>query len=1533
MSSSLLGSLEERERPAAEEAAELDLHCVTDRLWTGSAPSSARSARSSSSRRHKEDASQASSLSSSRKRPRNAPQAVRSFLQQHYASPSSIQVLCVNLSDQPILQGWSQAVHVPWRSLGPSWSETPTLQTLLESAYILLAWLSESPQHVAWVTCANGLSRTALVVATYLKVAGRVDRTYDGFGHFCARRTTTKAQSAPKLPPSLQHSLFRQVDDLVELHSYRQTKPLLLKAISIQGLPVEKAPRVDVYSLPSSPSNQTTTTQQPLYSTTNAYWHWSDEEGLFPIDKVVHGDFCVLVRLLGDEHDPTRLLVRYVQHTGFVAAAPCEVGLSRVDVPKRYQSYFDEHEFLLTLVWEASWQNANVPSSSMVELYPPRKPGADARNEGWRLLVQYHSIQPSRSLPDSDEDSLTQKIQTLVHELHCPEHLAQLALQLHRSKLSRAKQELLYGFMSAWWKPPAPQSSNNEQDAPVTPKTPRGALFESETGQSERHRKRQEALQQRVLDVVRKVDLQAGIPKEDLEASGVLEDPESPTESKEDGSRWRRRRPDEPRVQPRAADLQAALGNRRSLHPLRRNTPLQRGAKPLLPWMPRGNVKPLVSEYMAIEDPANAAAVELLARMEHPGISLEDLLQLQKDFKEWSKTKASSLEAKVDDSKSDLPLKKDPKYEKYWRMKNVGLPEGAVRNAMLKDGVDTVILEWDWDQSYASQSGDKPPETPSKEPTIKEDPRFLKYWKMRSVGLPEGAIRNAMQRDGVDQAILAMDWDRSLESQSPSKPPKGDGPGTTDNVPIKSDPRFEKYVKMRSVGLPDGAIQNAMQRDSVDPAILGMNWDQSYESQTVSAPSNASASELAIQDDPRFVKYAKMKSVGLPEGAIRNAMQRDEVDTSILDLDWTKSLASQTGGTAVAPSQADSEPAIKDDPRFEKYAKMKSVGLPDGAIRNAMQRDEVDTSILDLDWSKSLASQTGGSAAGGAMSDNEPAIKDDPRFEKYAKMKSVGLPEGAIRNAMLRDGVDVSILDLDWDRSLISQRAGKAEVDTGIPLKDDEEYKKYFKMMKMGLPKEAVKNALIRDGKDPAVIDMDPEKSVEFQQRKGGAQQTPAKKKKKVRRKKIFWNTIDPDNIKEDSLWSLVRNKFRMTELKYDEKEFETLFTETADPGQKKSAAEAKPSKAKKKAVQVVDGKRSMNGGIILLRLKLDYHKIAKMVENLEYAKLESTQIKALKEFLPTIDERQALLSYMKKAGPDEAAQKKAFDDLSECEKYMIVMKDVENAAAKFDCMLFRTQFRNRFQDVVDPIELLDKACDEVRSSEKLREILGLILTVVNQINTGDDGDGAHGFNLDALLKLNEAKAFDKKTSVLQYLVRFVKQNDESLLNFSSDLVHVASAENVILDSIQSEVAALKKDLEAADLTATEDAEFQQKNGRTTKMTLEELKEQRTSVRNIKSVPQYTMIEHQTGRTRMERFMKVASVSVDDIAVSLAEVQEKYTSLLGFFGEDEKMASNDFFGTMRKFIKEFQKAVDVVEKEEKAKVGFVALSYGCVLAF
>merc|ERR1712238_165308 len=74
----------------------------------------------------------------------------------------------------------------------------------------------------------------------------------------------------------------------------------------------------------------------------------------------------------------------------------------------------------------------------------------------------------------------------------------------------------------------------------------------------------------------------------------------------------------------------------------------------------------------------------------------------------------------------------------------------------------------------------------------------------------------------------------------------------------------------------------------------------------------------------------------------------------------------------------------------------------------------------------------------------------------------------------------------DEPLGLVLGLAVEETVDSGengdeLPLKDDPEYKKYFKMIKMGMVREQVLHSMKRDEKDPRILDFDPNKSLKSQ--------------------------------------------------------------------------------------------------------------------------------------------------------------------------------------------------------------------------------------------------------------------------------------------------------------------------------------------------------------------------------------------------------------------------------------------------------------------
>jgi hypothetical protein len=131
------------------------------------------------------------------------------------------------------------------------------------------------------------------------------------------------------------------------------------------------------------------------------------------------------------------------------------------------------------------------------------------------------------------------------------------------------------------------------------------------------------------------------------------------------------------------------------------------------------------------------------------------------------------------------------------------------------------------------------------------------------------------------------------------------------------------------------------------------------------------------------------------------------------------------------------------------------------------------------------------------------------------------------------------------------------------------------------------------------------------------------------------------------------------------------------------------------------------------------------------------TQLKALKEFLPSQDEKTGLQSYMDRSSSTEEMKKSAFESLCECEKYMLAMLRIEGAVDKFDCLIFESQFAARVRDIAESVDLLTKASEEVRTSSKLPKLLAMVLTLGNYINTGES-KGSGGFTMDALLELDK---------------------------------------------------------------------------------------------------------------------------------------------------------------------------------------------------
>lgn len=186
----------------------------------------------------------------------------------------------------------------------------------------------------------------------------------------------------------------------------------------------------------------------------------------------------------------------------------------------------------------------------------------------------------------------------------------------------------------------------------------------------------------------------------------------------------------------------------------------------------------------------------------------------------------------------------------------------------------------------------------------------------------------------------------------------------------------------------------------------------------------------------------------------------------------------------------------------------------------------------------------------------------------------------------------------------------------------------------------------------------------------------------------------------------------------------------------------------------------------------------------------------------------------------------------------------------------------------------------------------------------------------------HQAKTFDTKTSILHYLVKLLKRNEEELLSFKDDIEPVFDAQRILLDNTCDEIMNLSKELERIEKIIKKHVH------ETDKMTYihrtQHIKQVHSPPKENKSFWQMSAIE---------RFILDACNSMDEAITASHNTKEKFKSLLKYFGEDETMKSDDFFGTLQAFVLAFGIAQDQVVAQEKAAVSIIKYIFEHLFVF
>ena len=1182
-------------------------------------------------------------------------------------------ILAVNVSDNDspshaILESLqNQILNVGWVSAESSTfskntkaTRAPSILHILEICYALTSYQSLSESNTVSIYCHNGKARTGIVIACYLKFQKLVPTALHGFQLFVSRHNANDKNGHPlscldvasQIPPSLK-TFFHNFDDIIHYSCFPHSAPLLIRAVTIQGVPVEDMPRIDIYDCKNG--------SNCVYSSTEGdeeddeQKQWIDEDGFYRVNKSVLGDFVVMCRFGGryvnDDKDPSKILFRYANNTGLVSRHGIyELPKIKVDMTRRYADSFDEEDFLMTLMYEEDTLDL-TDGESLPLVYV----GKEAIEEGWGIIGLSHIMRSHDAYTlHVEEGNAKDYAMKLLYNNEYEKHL----FQSRTDELRQSKEE-----------------DENELTGPLPQDSP---YFENPKGT------------ETFLNSLNLIDFGINTlpilhdertpPLTNSDLSTCLVHPLSLPSRNDIVEGFERKHVHKKKAKVLKRLLEAVPWNSKNTDrvslslfeqqptlPLSNRSMSQNGngifglaTKGIQNFFSTSDVaqnlrsknsrdKFLDNRELIENDPAlsslnnriesgeAADAFDILMQLSHTGVNINDLLELKDDVDRWAY-----------DDDSDIYEEEEEVWDDYDYNEEFGWESGGELVMISKDSNKVVELSANRVSSFKNSFGGNDVEGTS---LVSSDRKLVVIGSNQAVvdakdiiskrkqGITQDAIvtqstginakfdynrfasSNSLEsfegvaKGGKDELEIAQKLRGIIPGQNKSTSKDGasiENVMSQDDLPLKEDPKFMKYIKMLIDGFPIDEVKYALKKDGMDPSITDLDPNKSHKSQVERNDEKKEEEEgvpedkgeVILKEDPEYVKYFKMLKVGLPVDSVKHALKRDGKDPSIMDLDPNKSLKSQVERNDEKKgegSKDNDEVILKEDPEYVKYFKMLKVGLPVDAVKHALKKDGKDPSIMDLNPNKSLKSQTKSKEKDGEGG-NDPALKDDPEYVKYFKMLKMGLPMGAVQHAMKRDGKDPSIMDLDPNKSVKSQmKSEEEEEDTGPALKDDPEYVKYFKMLKMGLPMGAVQHAVTRDGKDPSIMELDPNKSVKSQknkEKKKKGKKAPKKPKKKVRRKKIYWTPIEESKISKESIWSLVQGTISIEKLDYDTNEFETLFTETSDNKKKEKVVNKGVSKAKK-SFQVIDAKRAQNGGILLSRIKTPHDAIAEQVDSM----------------------------------------------------------------------------------------------------------------------------------------------------------------------------------------------------------------------------------------------------------------------------------------------------------------------------------------------
>ncbi|XP_053907249.1 formin-like protein 3 isoform X1 [Cuculus canorus] len=291
--------------------------------------------------------------------------------------------------------------------------------------------------------------------------------------------------------------------------------------------------------------------------------------------------------------------------------------------------------------------------------------------------------------------------------------------------------------------------------------------------------------------------------------------------------------------------------------------------------------------------------------------------------------------------------------------------------------------------------------------------------------------------------------------------------------------------------------------------------------------------------------------------------------------------------------------------------------------------------------------------------------------------------------------------------------------------------------------------------------------------------------KTKFRLPVFNWTALKPNQI-SGTVFSELDDERVLEDL--DLERFEELFkTKAQGPALDLVCAKNKASQKVASKVTLLEANRAKNLAITLRKAGRSAEEICRAIHTFDLTTVPVDFVECLMRFLPTEAEVKALRQYER--------ERKPLEELADEDRFMLQFSKVERLPQRMAIMAFLGNFTENLQMLTPQLNAIIAASASVKSSQKLKRMLEIILALGNYMNSSKRG-AVYGFKLQSLDLLLDTKSTDRKMTLLHFIALTVREKYPELSTFWQELHFVEKAAAVSLENVLLDVKELGRGME-----------------------------------------------------------------------------------------------------------------------------------------